>query len=90
MKNTKNNSSTQTIPTLERTSLFKSIVDNEMLHAKEIECQRLANRVGVIKKILVNRNLDVLSWEFDSKLNDIIEDFANRIDNELYSTKKDA
>ena len=90
MKKTTKTSATADIQMQERTSLFKSIVDNEALQAKELECQRLANRVGLIKKILVNRNLDALSWEFDSKLNELIEDFANRIDNELYSTQKDA
>lgn len=90
MKNTKKTTCTPSTQVPERTSLFKSIVDNEMLSRKEYDCQLLANRVGLIKKILVNRNLDALNWEFEQKIHDIIEDFANRIDNELYSTKKDA
>ena len=52
-----------------------------------MDAQLLANRVGLIKKILVNRNLDALNFEFDNKLHELIKDFANRIDDELHSTK---
>lgn len=90
MKNTKNTTCPAITQVPERTSLFKSIVDNEIRQQSEIDCQKLANRVGLIKKVLVNRSLDALSWEFDSKINDIIQDFANRIDNGLYSTEKDS
>lgn len=68
-------------------SLFDSIVDNEKLQEKELECQRLANRVGLIKKILINRDLFSLDLEFDQRLHELIKEFSIRIDDELYSTK---
>lgn len=74
----------------EKKSLFDSIVDNEKLQEKEMECQRLANRVGLIKKILINRDMFSLNLEFDQRLHELIKEFAIRIDDELYSTKENS
>lgn len=86
---TQKNTLTPSTQMLEKKSLFNSIVDNDNLQMAEFENQCLANRVGLIRKILVNRSLDALRWDFENKINDIVKDFANRIDNELHSTKKD-
>ena len=70
-------------------SLFESILANEAHQATELECQKHANRVGLLFKVLYNRELTTLRNEFESRLSTLIQDVANSIDNELRSTKKD-
>lgn len=80
----------KTTPTSTSTnSLFDSILANEAHQAIELECQKHANRVGLLFKVLFNRELTTLRTEFESRLSTLIQDVANSIDNELCSTKKD-
>lgn len=80
----------KTTPTqISTNSLFESILANEVHQATELECQKHANRVGLLFKVLYNRELTTLRNEFESRLSTLIQDVANSIDNELCSTQKD-
>lgn len=90
MKNTKKTKISQSIVnTPKKTSLFDSILANESQTAIDLECQKYANRVGLLFKVLYNRNLSMLRNEFENRLSQLIQDVANNIDNELSKAQED-
>lgn len=70
-------------------SLFDSILANESQSAIDLECQKHANRVGLLFKVLYNRELFTLRNEFETRLSQLVQDVASNIDNELSKTKED-
>lgn len=74
---------------LEKKSLFNSIELNEKEMEKDAICQLHANRVGLILKVCLNRNFDVIQNAFISKLEQLVKDTCNALDNELCKTNED-
>lgn len=74
---------------LSKRSLFNSIELNEKEMENNAICQLHANRVGLILKVCLNRNLDVIQNTFLSKLEQLVKDTCNAIDNELCKTNED-
>lgn len=73
----------------EKKSLFNSIELQEHEQRKDTICQMHANRVGIVLKVLLNRDLKSTTDAFLSKLDQLVKDTCNDIDNELCKTETD-
>lgn len=88
MKNKKTTSATLQDSNKAKKSLFDSILANEAQTAIDLECQKYANRVGLLFKVLYSRDMFTLRTEFEKRLSQLVQDVANSIDNELSATEK--
>lgn len=88
MKNNKNLAAPANT-TSAKNSLFDSILANEKQSGIDMKCQTHANRVGILLKVLYNRDLKELRTAFEVNLEQLCRDVANNIDNELSKTKED-
>lgn len=70
-------------------SLFDAIVDDENRQLSEFEIQKYCHRVGIVFKVLINRDKKVLRIQFEQEITDLVKKYLNIIDNELFETEKD-
>ena len=70
-------------------SLFDSIIANEVNELNQYECVKYANRVGLLLKVMLNRDLTKIMCEFKDEVSTLVQKYSNIIDNELSKTKED-
>lgn len=86
MKTDKKSPVTQDI-NQEKNTLFSSIIAQEDFQKRENYIVSLTNRVGIVLKVLYNRDLSSLRIAFEDKLSALVQEYCNYIDDELSSQK---
>lgn len=66
-----------------KVSLFNAIIDEESRQLSEFEVQKYCHRVGVIFKVLINRDKKALRMQFEQDITELVKKYANLVDNEL-------
>ena len=90
MKENKKTQSVQTsISNKVSNSLFDSILARELQESNELECAKYANRVGLLCKVMLNRQLDALLSSFKDDVSKLVQEYSKTIDNELSKSEKD-
>lgn len=74
--------------TTTKTALFDSLLANENQQIKEARVHQFASRVGLVLKVMSNRDLTHLQFEFENALSKLVQDYCEKIDNELSSSKE--
>ena len=69
--------------------LFESILAQETQRKSDAHIQCQAERVGLILTVCNRRKLTKIQSEFENALSLLVQEFADKIDNELLSTKED-